>query len=178
MIMESAWYVVKVLPGKERSLNEQFNKEIGLGRIKNITRFVCPTEKEFVVVKNKKILREKVLYSGYLYFETQKQLQEDDLKVISLIPNIMGMMGDRMPMLLKESDIKRILKDDTLDNHIESKKLKYIVGERVTVSDGPFQSFDGTISEIKGDKVDIEVKIFGRNTAVSLSLSQIEKFNG
>ena len=24
--MESAWYVVKVLPGKERSLNEQFNK--------------------------------------------------------------------------------------------------------------------------------------------------------
>lgn len=81
-------------------------------------------------------------------------------------------------MLLKESDIKRILKDDTLDNHIESKKLKYIVGEKVTVSDGPFQSFDGIISEIKGDKVDIEVKIFGRNTAVSLSLSQIEKFNG
>ena len=173
--MESAWYVVKVLPGKERSLNEQFNKDIELGRIKNITRFICPTEKEFVVVKNKKVLREKVLYSGYLYFETKKQLEEDDLKIISLIPNIMGMMGDRMPMLLKETDIRRILKDDTLEDHIESKKLKYIVGERVVVSEGPFQTFEGVIADIKGDKVDVEVKIFGRNTAVSLSLGQIEK---
>ena len=31
--MESAWYVVKVLPGKERSLNEQFNKDIGFDDI-------------------------------------------------------------------------------------------------------------------------------------------------
>jgi len=108
MNMETAWYVVKVLPGKERSLNEQFNKDIGLGRISNILRFVCPTEKELVVLKNKKVLREKVLYSGYLYFESIKRLQDDDLKVISLIPNIMGMMGDRMPMLLKETDVRRI----------------------------------------------------------------------
>jgi transcription antitermination factor NusG len=86
--MNTAWYVVKVLPGKERSLTEQFNKDIGMNRISNIMRFICPTEKEFVVVKNKKVIREKVLYSGYLYFEAPKQLEEDDLKIISLIPNI------------------------------------------------------------------------------------------
>ena len=39
--MESNWYVVKVLPGKERSLNEDFNKQISLGKIKNVIRFVC-----------------------------------------------------------------------------------------------------------------------------------------
>ena len=173
--METAWYVVKVLPGKERTLNEQFNKDIGLGRIKNITRFVCPTEKEFVVVKNKKTIREKVLYSGYLYFESPKQLQDDDLKVISLIPNIMGMMGDRMPLLLKSTDVRRILKDDTLEEHIESKKLVFTNGDNVIVSEGPFKEFNGIIKEIKGDKVDVEIKIFGRNTAVSLTLEQIEK---
>jgi transcriptional antiterminator NusG len=173
--MESNWYVVKVLPGKERSLNEDFNKQISLGKIKNITRFVCPTEKHFVVVKNKKVLREKVLYSGYLYFESETKLEESQLKTISLIPNIMGMMGDRMPVLLKEADVRRILKDDTLDDHIESKKLKYVIGERVVITEGPFSSFEGSISDIKGEKVDIEVKIFGRNTAVSLTLNQIEK---
>jgi len=41
--MNTAWYVVKVLHGKERSLTEQFNKDIGLGRINKIVRFVCPT---------------------------------------------------------------------------------------------------------------------------------------
>ena len=38
--METNWYVVKVLPGKERTLTEQFNKEISLGKIKNINRFI------------------------------------------------------------------------------------------------------------------------------------------
>ena len=66
--METIWYIVKVMPGKERSLTEDFNKQILQKKIENIIRFVCPTEKEMVVVKNKKILREKVLYSGYLYF--------------------------------------------------------------------------------------------------------------
>ena len=55
--MSTAWYVVKVLPGKERSLNEQFNKDIGLGRIININRFVCPTEKELVVLIKPTIIR-------------------------------------------------------------------------------------------------------------------------
>jgi transcriptional antiterminator NusG len=167
--------VVKVLPGKEKSLNEQFNKEIGLGRISNIIRFICPTEKEFVVVKNKKTIREKVLYSGYLYFEALKILEEDDLKIISLIPNIMGMMGDRMPMLLKDTDVRRILKDNTLEEHIESKKLKFDTGESIIVCDGPFKEFSGIIKEVKGDRVDVEIKIFGRNTAVSLTLDQIQK---
>ena len=173
--METTWYVVKVLPGKERSLSEDFNKQITLGKINNIKRFVCPTEKEFVVTRKKKVLREKVIYSGYLYFETPKKLEEDDLKIISLLPNIMGMMGDRMPTMLRENDIKRIIKDEVLENHIESKRLKFINGERIVVSEGPFASFEGTISEIKGEKVDIEVKIFGRNTVVSLTLEQISK---
>ena len=127
------------------------------------------------MVKNKKVIREKVLYSGYLYFESLKQLEDDDLKIISLIPNIMGMMGDRMPMLLKESDVRRILKDDTLEEHIENKKLKFDTGEPIIVCEGPFNDFSGIIKEVKGDKVDVEIKIFGRNTAVSLTLDQIRK---
>ena len=174
--METSWYVVKVLPGKERSLSEQFNKDITQGRLKNIARFICPTEKNLVVVKNKKVLREKVLYSGYLYFESEKQLINDELKVIAALPNLMGMRGDRTPILLKESDVRRILKDDVLYSHVESKRLKYSVGDNVIISEGPFSTFNGVISELKGEnKVDVEVKIFGRNTVVSLTLEQISK---
>jgi transcriptional antiterminator NusG len=132
-------------------------------------------QRPIVVVKNKKVIREKVLYSGYLYFEAPKRLMEEQLKVISTIPNIMGMMGDKMPLLLKETDVRRILKDDTLEEHIESKKLKFVIGESVIVSEGPFKTFEGVISDIKGDKIDVEIKIFGRNTAVSLTLEQIQK---
>jgi transcriptional antiterminator NusG len=173
--METNWYLVKVLPGKERSLTEEFNKNISLGKMKSVTRFVCPTEKHVVVVRNKKAIREKVLYSGYLYFETPKPLNEDELKTISLLPNIMGMGGNRIPIELRESDVRRILKDDVLEQREDSKRLKYIIGETVTVIEGPFNTFEGVISELKGDKVELEIKIFGRNTAVSLTLNQIAK---
>jgi transcriptional antiterminator NusG len=173
--METKWYLVKVLPGKERSLAEEFNKYISLGKMDSITRFVCPTEKNVVVVRNKKAIREKVLYSGYLYFETPKKLNEDELKTISLLPNIMGMGGNRLPIELRDSDIKRILVDKVLEQHVDSKKLKYLIGDQITVTEGPFSSFEGIISEINGEKVSIEVKIFGRNTAVELTLNQISK---
>lgn len=173
--METKWYLVKVLPGKERSLAEEFNKHISLGKMKSINRFVCPTEKNVVVVRNKKAIREKVLYSGYLYFETPKQLNEDELKTISLLPNIMGMGGNRIPIELRDSDVKRILVDEVLEQHVDSKRLKYMIGEQVMVVEGPFNTFEGSISEIRGEKVEVEIKIFGRNTAVELTLNQISK---
>jgi transcriptional antiterminator NusG len=165
--METKWYLVKVLPGKERSLAEEFNKYISLGKMKSITRFVCPTEKNVVVVRNKKAIREKVLYSGYLYFETPKQLNEDELKTISLLPNIMGMGGNRVPVELRDSDIKRILVDDVLEQHVDSKRLKYMIGEQVVVVEGPFNTFEGIISEIRGEKVEVEIKIFGKKDVIS-----------
>jgi transcription antitermination factor NusG len=43
------------------------------------------------------------------------------------------------------------------------------------VIDGPFKSFEGKISELHGDRILLEVKIFGRNTNVELNSHQIEK---
>lgn len=173
--MESHWYVIKVLPGKERILKEDFNKLISQGKLSNIIRFLCPTEKELKVVKNKKVVREKVLYTGYLYFESEKQLIEDDLKNISSMSGLMGMMGDKTPIKLRESDIKRIIKDEKLDEHNSTSKFTYQVGEYIKIIDGPFNSFEGLISNIIGERVSLEVKIFGRVTPVELTLKQIEK---
>ena len=40
---------------------------------------------------------------------------EEDLKFVSGMNGLMGMMGDRTPIKLKDTDIKRILKDEVLD---------------------------------------------------------------
>jgi transcription antitermination factor NusG len=173
--MNTFWYIVKVLPGKERQLNEHFNQQIGLNKIKDIRRFVCPVEQEVITTKNKKILRDKVIYSGYLYFETENKLDDSQLKEISTIPNIMGMMGDKTPRLMKEVDVKKILKDEVLSSHNESRKLKYHTGDIVMIYDGPFTGFEGQIIDVRGEVVDVIVKIFGRDTKVTLTMSQIKK---
>lgn len=173
----SKWYVIKVTPGKERTITEQFNTQISLGRIGFISRFVCPMEKEYVVVRKKKTLREKVIYNGYLYFESNNFLTEDQLKTIAAHPSIMGMLGDKKPRIMRDDDVEKILKDEMLEKHKENKTVKYIIGESVIINEGPFTSFHGTISAIHNDKVQLSVKVFGRDTTVEVNSDQIGKLN-
>ena len=55
--------------------------------------------------------------------------------------------------------------------------VDFEVGESVTVMDGPFDTLPASISEINADaqKLKVLVSIFGRETPVELSFSQVAK---
>lgn len=59
----------------------------------------------------------------------------------------------------------------------ETTVVDFEVGESVTVMDGPFETLPATISEINADtqKLKVLVSIFGRETPVELSFSQVTK---
>jgi transcriptional antiterminator NusG len=85
------------------------------------------------------------------------------------------MLGDKKPRLMGRHDINKIIKDEMLDEHKYVKSITFTVGEDVVLTDGPFASFNGTIMEIKGDKVELQVKIFGRLTPVTIDIQNIKK---
>ena len=172
--MESFWYLVKVLPGKERQLEQQFNEEISLGRIPDIKTFVCPVEKQLKGVNKKKVVRDKVIYTGYLYFESNERLDVDQLKNLSYLPGIMGILGDRTPVLIRDVEMKKVLKSE--NEEVLKNDTIYRKGELIKITDGPFKTFEGHISEIRDEKIDVEVTIFGRVTNVNLDIFQIEKY--
>ncbi len=60
---------------------------------------------------------------------------------------------------------------------VETKAVDFEVGESVTVIDGPFATLPATINEINPDaqKLKVLVSIFGRETPVELSFSQVQK---
>ncbi|HWT49958.1 MAG TPA: transcription termination/antitermination protein NusG, partial [Mycobacterium sp.] len=56
-------------------------------------------------------------------------------------------------------------------------EVDYEVGESVTVMDGPFATLPATINEVNAEqqKLKVLVSIFGRETPVELTFSQVSK---
>jgi transcriptional antiterminator NusG len=86
----------------------------------------------------------------------------------------MKVLGDKRPIRVRDREIQRVLKTGQEGQEISS-GIKYTIGETVKVMDGPFNTFDGEIRLINGNKVDVDVKVFGRPTKVTLSKEQIDK---
>ena len=65
----------------------------------------------------------------------------------------MGFLGNNNPEALRETEVMRLLgKVDELAEMEEELVPSFIVGESITVIDGPFNSFSGIVEEINNDK--------------------------
>jgi transcriptional antiterminator NusG len=55
--------------------------------------------------------------------------------------------------------------------------LTFSVNDQVKITDGPFESFTGTVDEVNNEKTKLKVMvgIFGRNTPVEVDFNQVEK---
>ncbi len=172
------WYVVRAISGKEKKVKEYLESEIKRLQIQEfISQVLIPTEKVYQIRKGKKISKERNYFPGYVLIEAD--LSGEIPHIIKNIPNVMGFLGTKgEPEPIRESEVKRILgKVDELAEQGEEVNVPYIVGETVTVIDGPFNSFSGIIEEINEEKkrLKVMVKIFGRKTPLELSFMQVEK---
>ncbi len=172
------WYVVRAISGKEKKVKEYLESEISrLNLNEYISQVLIPTEKVYQVRKGKKISKERNYFPGYVLIEAV--LVGEVPHIVKNIPNVLGFLGTKgEPDPIRPSEVNRILgKVDELAEQGEEVNIPYIVGESVTVIDGPFNSFSGIIEEINEEKkkLKVMVKIFGRKTPLELGFMQVEK---
>lgn len=181
---ELKWYVLRVVSGQEKKVKSYLENEIGRSKLQDfIPQVLIPTEKVYEMRNGKKKVRERNFFPGYILLSADLSNGEA-FHTVNNIPGVIGFLGGsgtkttKEPVPLRQSEVNRILgKVDEIDTFEEKLETPFLKGESVKVMDGPFSGFTGTVEEIFEDKkkLNVTVKIFGRNTPVELSYMQVEK---
>lgn len=182
--MEHKWYVVRAVSGKEKKVKTYLENEISRCNMEGaIPQILIPSEKIYEMRNGKKRIRERNFFPGYMIISADLSSGET-AHLINNIPGVIGFLSasgqttTKEPVPLRQAEVNRILgRVEEVDEQDEQLNSPFIIGESVKVVDGPFSGFTGTVEEVFEDKkkLNVAVKIFGRNTPVELNYIQVEK---
>jgi transcriptional antiterminator NusG len=175
-VSQMKWYIVRAQSNREKSVSERIIKEGEKGDLMGkIGRVVIPTEKSFHVKNGKKVQKEKVMFPGYIFVETNAV---GELKFyLREVNGATGFLTNREKQIqsLSESEVDRMLgiqkeKEESIQNFDS-----FTNGEEIKILEGPFSGFIGTVESCKDRKIKVEVKIFGRSNLLELNTLQVER---
>ena len=172
-----SWYSLRVISGKEQATKENILREAEENSIEqDIEEVFLPYEKVVEVRNNKKRVKEKMFFPGYILINMQ--MNNNSKYIVENTPGVLSFVGPKGsdPVPLKDKEIKRIFGEVADKEGRELVTTSYKVGDSVKVISGPFIGFTGNVEEVNDEKqkVKVVVSIFGRPTSVELDCFQIE----
>jgi transcription termination/antitermination protein NusG len=191
------WYVVHTYYGMENRVRSNLeNRIVSLNMEDYIHEIVVPTE-EVAEIKNgqRKMVKRTVL-PGYVL--VRMDLTDESWAAVRHTPSVTGFVGQaHQPVPLSMAEVENMLAPAAVaaraaetpagggaaggGGGATTKKTVEVIdfaeSDSVMVVDGPFATLHATITEINAEaqRVKALVEIFGRETPVELSFSQIQK---
>jgi len=173
--MAHQWYAIQTHSGSELSVKralEQLAEEMANDKIEQV---LVPTEDLIEVKKGKKSIIERPLYPAYAFAKID--LDTAIWHRIQSMPKVGRFIGEsKKPTPLSKKDIDAIL--DKVNNRAAAKpKVSFEEGEMLRIKEGPFANFNGIVDDfdMASGVLKLNVSIFGRNTPVEISYTQVER---
>ncbi len=185
--MASRWYVLHVYSGYEKKIEARLTSLLEDPLFVQRVLSVRVPEKHVVErdSKGKKKDTLKKFLPGYVLLEMDidQTNWKELVSAIRRIDGVTGFVGQQMgkpPVPISDEEARSILQKSgqiSTSRIQKSWAVEFVEGEEVRIVDGPFDSFTGKIDEVVQEKgrLKVSVGIFGRNTPVELSFSQVEK---
>lgn len=176
------WYVVHSYAGYENKVKTNLETRItSLDMEDFIYQIEVPTEEVTEIKNGKRQQIQRKVFPGYLL--VRMELNDESWGAVRNTPGVTGFVGatSRPSPLSLDEVIKILVPQTSAPKAAEAKAVATVVdfevGESVTVMDGPFATLPATINEINPEqqKLKVLVSIFGRETPVELSFSQVSK---
>ena len=173
------WYVVHSYAGYENRVKTNLETRTSSLNMEDYIFQVEVPQREESVVKNgqRKMVKQNLL-PGYVL--VRMELTDESWGAVRNTPGVTGFVGHtHRPSPLSLDEVMQFLapEQEKKEKVVETKAADFEIGESVTVMDGPFVTLPASISEIHADsqKLKVLVSIFGRETPVELSFSQVQK---
>ena len=185
------WYVIHSYAGYENRVKANLETRIvSLNMEDYIFEIEVPMEEVREIKGGQPKLVRRVRMPGYVL--VRMDLTDESWGAVRHTPGVTGFVGNaHQPIPLTLDEVYGMLAPDLapaagaaaaggVGSGSKPKDVRLVdfeVGESVTVMEGPFETMPATISEINPDtqKLKVLVSIFGRETPVELSFSQVAK---
>jgi transcription termination/antitermination protein NusG len=177
------WFVLRVASNKESGVRETLLRKVQIEGMEHLVgRIMVPTEKTQSIKGGVSRVSETKLYPGYVFvemsLETDGRIPQDVfflIKETTGVGDFVGTAGRPTPMAGHE--VEKMLFDSRKPDEAPQVKMEFQPGDPVTIKEGPFENYEGTVDEVMPDKglVRVLVTIFGRQAPVELEYWQIAK---
>ena len=189
--LDGKWYVLHTYSGYEKRVKANIESRVqNFGLEDTVFQVEIPMEEvEKHTEKGKKVVS-RVRIPGYVLIRMWPD--DDARRIIRETEGVTGFVGsNREAVPLSRQEVV-----DMMAPMIRSEALKasgdkpkaarqrkvevvFSMGESVTVTDGPFATMTGVVSELQpaAQKLTVLVNIFGRDTPVELGFDQVEKIS-
>lgn len=169
------WCIIRAATNLENRVLKGLTKRDfpGIGRV------LVPTVAERRVKGGEHKVVERRLYPGYVFVEIALEdgmVPDDVWYAIKGVTGVIGMLGDRKPAPVSESEAEALLAAAT-EKEKRIKGPDFASGDMVIVRDGSFQGYEGIVDKIDEKKcmATVDIMLFGRPTPVDIEVWQLEK---
>ena len=175
--MAKRWYSISVLSNYEKKIAEQILHAVEQEGLSNeIEEVLVPTEEVLEVRRGQKVTSERRFMPGYVLIKME--MTDKSYHIINSLNKVTGFLGQQgKPSPMRDAEVNTIL--NRVEEGVESPRslITFEMGEKVNVTDGPFEGFSGMVEDVddENQRLKVTVSIFGRATPVELEFTQISK---
>ena len=189
--LDGKWYVLHTYSGYEKRVKTNVESRVqSFGLEDKIFQIEVPMEEvEKHTDKGKKVIT-RVRVPGYVLIRMWPD--ENARRIVRETEGVTGFVGPtKEPAPLSRKEVVRMMAPmiasealkEAGDKPAAAKKrtveVSYVIGDQVTVIDGPFATMAAVVSDVEPttQKLTVLVSIFGRDTPVELGFEQVEKLD-
>lgn len=171
----TAWYVVHSYSGYENKVKKNLEHRIeSMGMQDQIFQVIVPTEEEVELKDGQRRTTERRIFPGYVLVEMV--MNDDTWYVVRNTPGVTDFVrSGSKPVPLRPEEVDKILR--RMEAEAPKIKVSFRVGQKVRITEGPFEDFVGVVDAIDTDRarVRVLVSVFGRETPIEVDFLQVER---